>query len=118
MLAQEAPGLRPAPCFPLQDFKGTCTEGSLIHPSPREGVVLAPGWTVEGLIHCGSHKSGGWVAQGSRESLSAGEPKMLLGPAAAVSEHDSGTRLQPSEAWNEGQSRAQVSSPLVLENPP
>lgn len=79
----------PAPRFPLQDFKETCKEESLIHPSPGEEVVLPLGWGGEGLTHGGSHKSGGWVTQGSQESSALAG---LLRPL-------SGTHLRSLEAW-------------------
>lgn len=64
-LLRKPADIRPGPCFPLQRFKETYEEGSLIHPSPREEAVLPPGWGGKGLILHGSHKSGGWVARGS-----------------------------------------------------
>lgn len=57
-LLRKPPDVGPAPCFSLRDFKETCTEDFLIPPSPGEEAVLSPGWGGEGLIHCGSRKSG------------------------------------------------------------
>lgn len=116
-LLRKPPDVRPAPCFSLQDFKETYKEESLIHPSLGEEALFSPGG--EGLIHCGSCKSGGWGAQGSPAILCTWESKRgLRVQLQPLSQCDSGTLLRSLEAWEWGRGAGpRCPHPLVPENP-